>query len=159
MPTIVRGVALFLSFESGLELDCRCVARRGIGFEISVVHVEAEHVGPDAVGKLTDVSVVGAKGIVVTATGHADAVFCAGKVILQSHELIAGTELRVVFCEGQQATEGRIEGAVGRDLRLGIVSVQEARPGVGNIAEDSAFFLGESLDGFYEIWDEGGAAL
>ncbi len=131
----------------------------GAGGKVRVVFLEARYACPDVVGKLQDVGVVDQDGVVVTLAGNAHAVLSAGELILQAHELIAGTELRVVFSEGEQATEGVVERGVGGDFGCWALGIEQAGASVGNVTKDGAFFLGEALYGFDEVGDEVGAPL
>ena len=99
-------MAFLRGLNAGLELDVGDRARGGAGLEVGIVGVEAEHARPDAVGECPHEGVVVAEGLVVMATGYADAVLSARKLILKAEELLVGLLLRVVFREHQQAAKG-----------------------------------------------------
>ena len=121
--------------------------------------MEAENIGPDAVGKFANKGVVVAQSVVVAAARHANSVFRAGQLILQTHELLAGAQLRVVFGQREQPSESGIELAVCGDLRLGVARIQQAGAGVGNVAKYRAFLLGNALHGLNQVGNQVGAAL
>src|SRR5205814_3808146 len=84
--------------------------------EVSIVPLKTRHVGPDAVGKLSNISVVILKSIVIALTFYSNSVFCSCKLVLQSQEILIGTKLRIILYHHQKASERTIQLLVGGNL-------------------------------------------
>src|ERR1700749_736889 len=105
-PSPDAGWPCCLCARAALEMHLRRLLRRGTGREVSRILMEAGHARPDAVGELKHEGVVVLQRVVVTLARHGDAVFAAGELVLQAHELVARAQLRVVFREREQAAQG-----------------------------------------------------
>src|SRR6202008_3759372 len=91
--------------------------------------------------------------IVVPLARHADAVLRAGQLVLQTHELVARTQLRIVLSEREKASKCGIELAVCGDFGCRSLRVEQAGARVGDVAEDGALLLGEALYGLHQVRD------
>ena len=98
-----------------MQRDCRLernlgsIASAGLGLEIGVVALEAEHGRCDVVGEQLDIGVVALHGFVVLAALHRDAIFSAGQFVLQAQEIFVGFQLRIIFHHHQQAAESAVQ--------------------------------------------------
>src|SRR5581483_5537090 len=151
------GLFAFRNHRS--EFDCRHLLRSRTGGKEGVVGLESRHARPDAVGELEDKGVVVLDRVVVAFARHCNAIFGPSQLILQTHELLARTQLRVVFRKRQQASQRRVELSVGGDLCLRTLRVEQAGPGIRDVAENRALFLREALHSFHEVRDQIRASL
>src|SRR5450432_3712644 len=77
-----------------VEVDLGGLACAFFGLEIGLVALEASHAGDQAVGEQRNVGVVVLHHLVVVAALDGDAIFRAGQLILQAHEIFVGFQLR-----------------------------------------------------------------
>ena len=84
------------------EVDLRSNAVLRVALEVLVPIVEACHVRPDAVGKLTDVHVVIFERLVVTLPLDCDTIFCSGSLIRQARELLVTLQIGILLLKAKE---------------------------------------------------------
>ena len=81
--------------------------------EVCIVAFVAGPSCEDAVGELEDVGVIGLDRVVVAFTSDGDTVFSAGQFVLEAEKVFVGFQLRIIFDDGEKATESAVKLPVG----------------------------------------------
>ena len=147
----------------GLELyggSVLCAFRGGEALFL----LKTEEAGEEVHGKGAHHDVVGPYLLVVEFAPFIDAIFRAFELGLELAEIFGRLQVGIVFCHGEEATEGLREFTLRRHLfGCGLAGIDGYLRGLGagsdHAFEGFAFVLGIALDGGDEVWDEVGAAL
>ena len=95
------------------------MSRTFAGSEVRIISFETCHVGPNAVRKLPDEGVVILNRVVVALAFNRDSVFCSGKFVLKTQEILIRTKLRIILDHREKTSEGTVELPVGGNFVRG----------------------------------------
>src|SRR5688572_27676775 len=102
----------------------RSLSSGWIGFKVRIISVKTEQCSRYIVRKQIDARVIALNRLIISPPRLRNSIFGARELMLQVHEVLIRSQLRIIFREYEQPADRAVETRICRDALLRVAGVQ-----------------------------------